>query len=52
MVFLEVSSDEFFRSYAKEFESFDLIYLDGLHTFEQTFRDFCAFLAVAHSKTI
>ncbi len=52
VVFLEISSDEFFRSYAKDFKPFDLIYLDGLHTFEQTFRDFCATQAYAHSKTI
>ena len=52
VVFLEVSSNEFFRSYAKKYESFDLIYLDGLHTFEQTFLDFCASLACGHSKTI
>ncbi|NEP80264.1 MAG: DUF563 domain-containing protein, partial [Okeania sp. SIO3B3] len=52
IVFLEVTSDEFFRNYAKKFNSFDLIYLDGLHTFEQTFRDFCASLSLAHAKTI
>ncbi|NES92529.1 class I SAM-dependent methyltransferase [Okeania hirsuta] len=52
IVFLEVTSDEFFRNYAKDFEVFDLIYLDGLHTFEQTFRDFCASLSFAHAKTI
>ncbi len=52
VVFLEVSSDDFFRSYAHKFELFDLIYLDGLHTFEQSFRDFCATIAYGHSKTI
>ncbi|MDJ0515293.1 MAG: glycosyltransferase 61 family protein [Trichodesmium sp. MO_231.B1] len=52
VVFLEVSSDEFFRSYAEQFKPFDLIYLDGLHTFAQIFRDFCATLAYGHSKTI
>ncbi|NET78583.1 DUF563 domain-containing protein [Okeania hirsuta] len=52
ITFLEVTSDEFFRNHAKSFERFDLIYLDGLHTFEQTFRDFCASLSCAHTKTI
>lgn len=52
IVFLEISSDEFFKNYAKGFESFDLIYIDGLHTFEQTFRDFCASVSLAHSQTI
>ncbi|NES76927.1 MULTISPECIES: class I SAM-dependent methyltransferase [unclassified Okeania] len=52
IVFLEVTSDEFFKNHAKGFESFDLIYIDGLHTFEQTFRDFCASVSLAHAKTI
>jgi capsular polysaccharide biosynthesis protein len=52
VVFLEITSDEFFINHAKNYPAFDLIYLDGLHTFEQTFRDFCASLACAHSKTI
>ncbi|MEI2419775.1 class I SAM-dependent methyltransferase, partial [Arthrospira platensis SPKY2] len=50
--FIEVTSDEFFRNHANSFQPFDLIYLDGLHTFEQTFRDFCATLSCTHSKTI
>jgi len=33
-------------------EKFDIIYLDGLHTFNQTFRDFCSSLAHAHDNTI
>ncbi|GEM_PF-567943 len=52
VVFLEITSDEFFRNFAKDFPEFDLIYLDGLHCFEQTYRDFCASIACAHSKTI
>ncbi|MDJ0555857.1 MAG: class I SAM-dependent methyltransferase [Microcoleaceae cyanobacterium MO_207.B10] len=52
IVFLEITSDEFFRHHAKGFPPFDLIYLDGLHTFEQTFRDFCASISLAHHKTI
>ena len=29
-----------------------MIYIDGLHTFEQTFRDFCASLNCSHDSTI
>ncbi len=36
----EVTSDEYFGKYVEAAETFDVIYLDGLHTFEQTLRDF------------
>lgn len=49
--FFEVSSDIYFTEYAKT-EKFDIIFLDGLHTFEQTFRDLCNSLAHCHDRTI
>ncbi len=51
-IFHSVTSDEFFAEHAQQHGKFDLIFLDGLHTFEQTFRDFCASLSFAHDKTI
>lgn len=48
--FYPVQSDEFFRTAKRE--QFDLIYLDGLHTFEQTLRDFMNSMSFAHDKTI
>lgn len=51
-IFHAVTSDEFFSRLAAPHGLFDLIYLDGLHTFEQTFRDFCASLAFSHPRTI
>lgn len=36
----EVTSDEYFGSLVSSQERFDVIYLDGLHTSEQTLRDF------------
>ena len=41
--FKEVTSDAFFATCSKKF---DVIYLDGLHTFEQTLRDFCNSISV------
>jgi hypothetical protein len=38
--FHEVTSDYYFGSIIRPDESFQVIYLDGLHTFEQTLRDF------------
>jgi hypothetical protein len=36
----QVTSDEFFGSVVAAEETFDVIFLDGLHTLEQTLRDF------------
>ncbi len=61
--FYPETSDEFFKhfpersqrlqeKYHSEDFKFDIIYLDGLHTFEQTLRDFENSLAYAHEKTV
>jgi len=50
-VFHEMTSDEYFRSHAG-LAKFDLIFLDGLHQFRQSFRDFCNSLLCAHDGTI
>jgi hypothetical protein len=51
-IFHEVPSDVFFSTLASAHPPFDLIYLDGLHTLAQTFRDFCASLRHSHAKTL
>jgi hypothetical protein len=48
--FQEMTSDQFFTEQAHG--TYDLIFIDGLHTFQQTFRDFCASLSFAHPKTL
>ena len=47
-----ISSDAFFDQALGSKESFDLIFLDGLHTFSQTLRDFLSSQAIAHSRTV
>lgn len=42
--FHEITSDAYFGTVIDPTERFDVIYLDGLHTFEQTLRDFTAAL--------
>lgn len=51
VVFHEVTSDVFFSSLAIE-KKFDLIYLDGLHTFEQTYRDICNSLVHSGDRSV
>ncbi|NET10323.1 MAG: class I SAM-dependent methyltransferase, partial [Symploca sp. SIO2B6] len=51
--FFEMPSDDFFSDHCFNLnEKFDLIFLDGLHTFEQTLRDFCSSLRFSHDETI
>jgi hypothetical protein len=49
--FHEKRSDEYFSSISNN-EIFDLIFLDGLHTFEQTLRDFTNVIAHSHPHTV
>jgi hypothetical protein len=50
--FFEVESDEFFAKHAQPGLKFDLIYLDGLHEFEQTFRDLLNCLSFVHERSL
>ena len=49
--FFQVTSDMYFVEHAGA-EKFDIIFLDGLHTFEQTFRDFCNSLLHCNDRTV
>ena len=49
--FHEVTSDDFFSKLDWSIK-YDLIYLDGLHTFEQTYRDFCNSLQHIHENSV
>ncbi|MDL2268237.1 class I SAM-dependent methyltransferase [Desulfovibrio sp. OttesenSCG-928-G15] len=61
--YYSITSDEFFSMY-KESEAascaskehggteFDIIFIDGLHTFEQAYRDFVESLKFSHAKTV
>jgi predicted O-methyltransferase YrrM len=50
-LFVQEPSDVYFSTVPKG-HKFDLVFLDGLHTFEQTYRDFCNCLAHAHERTV
>jgi hypothetical protein len=47
-----MTSDRYFTCVDEGKEKYDLIYLDGLHTFQQTLRDFCCSISVASEKAI
>ncbi|MDD5275478.1 MAG: class I SAM-dependent methyltransferase [Methylovulum sp.] len=48
---METTSDEFFSTLPIT-RNYDVIFLDGLHTFEQTYRDFCNSLVHSHERTV
>lgn len=48
----EMTSDAFFASVAHGYDSFDVVYIDGLHTFEQVFRDLISSLSYCHANTV
>ena len=50
--YFEITSDKFFTEEIAADKTFDIIFLDGLHTFEQTFRDFCMSISHAHPRTV
>lgn len=49
--FVAKTSDDYFAT-VNNGEKFDVVFLDGLHNFQQTFRDFCNALACANDKTV
>jgi Methyltransferase domain len=46
-----MTSDAFFAQLPVD-RAFDVIYIDGLHTLEQTYRDFCNSLAHSHGRSV
>lgn len=49
--FNQIKSDDFFLGLSSEIK-FDIIFLDGLHTYDQTYKDFCNSIQHSHDKTI
>lgn len=51
LAFHEEPSDEFFRKLPNK-QKYDLIFIDGLHTWDQTYRDFCNSLLHSRRRTV
>lgn len=49
--FHSITSDAYFRDHWNG-QVFDLIFLDGLHTWDQTYRDFCNSLLAIHARSV
>ena len=49
-IFAEMTSDEFFAGLPAG-KTYDLVFIDGLHTFEQTYRDLCNAIVHSHPAT-
>lgn len=49
--FFQITSDAYFNSISNSI-FFDVVFLDGLHTWDQTYRDFCNTLLITHERSI
>ena len=49
-IFAETTSDRFFAGLPAQ-KQYDIIFIDGMHTFEQTYRDLCNSLLHSHWRT-
>ncbi|WP_298964747.1 class I SAM-dependent methyltransferase [uncultured Methylobacterium sp.] len=50
--FFKVTSDRYFAEHAPQDSKFDVVYIDGLHTFEQTLRDLLNAFSYTHERSV
>lgn len=51
-LFHQTTSDAYFAEFVEPNARFDVVFLDGLHTFEQTLRDLINTLSYVHEKSV
>jgi hypothetical protein len=49
--FFQITSDDYFQNHW-DGQPFDIMFLDGLHTWDQTYRDFCNSLLAMHKRSV